>query len=522
MRTLRIAAAISAILAGIFILMIGSVYPLWIDILDYLETSFPLLPVVALLVFLFSLFCLWKASPKIKKPQKLWLYISGMLLADAVMIALAVVFLTQVDDSRPIIIDTFLANWPCAAWFGLIIVFFWLMPTWRPLQNWIVRVFVIAALGISALIWFSLPWQLRITAQPVVFLQSGGVSVIWATNMDSISRVDYGMTSEMSEVSAQQSDGILDVAHLIQTVFIPMTQSTEDLFFQAFSTGVRSFDLTGTATSNTVTSEPLEVHFPEPGTPLSVVAFSDIHEQREMYQEMTDQIDWSGVDEVIYIGDLLTSTNSAEQVAQNILSLPTGGELLPRVYVRGNHETRGEVPGSLDEWLLPPDGRWYFSFSSGNVFFIVLDTGGDSHTSIPEYSAMNDFSDYYQQEAVWLQEVFDSEEYQSAEYQVVIMHMPPFSGNDPEDYGYITPDLDPVIEMLRQHDEIDLVMSGHIHEGGIWMPEETGFPFPVVTCGGRQLYDMAAVTAVFNHEGITLQVLHRTGAIWDEAFLPNE
>jgi predicted MPP superfamily phosphohydrolase len=522
MRTLRITATISTIIAGAFILILGSAFSLWDTIYDLLEINFPLLPILAALAFIFSLYCLWEASSKTKTPRSDWPHYVGMILADMIMIALFVVVFVQLDSSLSVITDTFLAGWPIALWFGTIIIFLWLMPIWKPLQNWIVRAGVIAVLVISALVWLSLPWQVQFTAEPVVFIQPGGVSVSWSTNMDSISRVNFGTTSEMDEVAVQQSDGILDINDVIQTVFIPMAQTSGDLYFQAVSTGIRSFDITNSITANTISSEALQVHLPEPGEPLSIVAFSDIHEQLEMYEQMSDQIDWLGVDEVIYIGDLLTSTTSAEQVVQNILSLPTGGELLPRVYLRGNHETRGETPRSLDEWLLPPDGRWYFSFTSGNVFFIVIDTGGDSHTSLPEYSDMNDFSDYYLQQAVWLQEVFASEEYQSAEYRVVLMHMPPFTGNDPEDYGYITPDLDPVIELLRQHDDIDLVMSGHIHEGGIWMPEETGFPFPVVTCGGRQPYDMAAVTATFGHDGITLQVLHRTGAVWDEAFLPNQ
>ncbi|HWQ45614.1 MAG TPA: metallophosphoesterase [Longilinea sp.] len=521
MRTLKIIAAISTIISGAFIVVVGSAYPLWKDIQGYIGVSFPLLLILIVVAFLFSLYCLWIAAPKTKLQHRLWLHYAGMALFDTIMVALVVVLIGQLGSNATVLTDTFLASWPYAIWFGAIIVLLWLTPLWKPLQNRVVRISIIVLLAIIALVWISLPWQLRITQQPVVFIQPGGVSISWATNMNSISRVDYGSTTEMGETAVRQSDGLVDVNNIIQTVFIPMAETSGNLYFQAASQGLRSFELTNVVTTGAVSSSPLEVTLPEPGSPLSIVAFSDIHAQVTRYQEMSDQIDWSGVDEVIYIGDLLNYTISAEQAAQTILALPTGAELLPRVYVRGNHETRGEGARSLDEWLLPPDGSWYYTFSSGNVFFIVLDTGEDKIDTHPEYSGMNDFADYYRQETAWLQEVVDSQEYQDADYRVVLMHVPPFTGNDPEAFGYISPDLDPIIELLRQQTDIDLVMSGHIHEGGIWMPDETGFPFPVVTCGGQQAMDMAAVTADFGEDGITLQVLHRTGAIWDEAFLPN-
>jgi len=520
MRILKIIAAISTIIAGAFILVIGSAYPLWKDIHGYIGVSFPLLPILIGLGLLFSLYCLLIAAPKIKTQRHLWPHYIGMVLFDTIMIVLVVVLLDQLGSNRTVLTDTFLTSWPYALWFGAIIVLLWLMPLWKPLQNNIARISIIALLGIIALVWLSLPWKLRITQQPVVFIQSGGVSISWATNMNSISQVDYGSSSEMGETAVRQSDGLLDVNNVIQTVFIPMVETSGDLYFQASSQGVRNFELTNVVTTGEVSSQPLEVHLPEPGSPLSVVAFSDIHEQVDRYQEMSDQIDWTGVDEVLYIGDLLNYTISPEQAAQTILALPTGEELLPRVYVRGNHETRGEGARSLDEWLLPPEGNWYYTFSSGNVFFVVLDSGEDKIDSHPEYSGMNDFADYYQEEAAWLQEVVSSQEYQEADYRVVLMHIPPFTGNDPDAFGYISPDLAPIIELLRQQTDIDLVMSGHIHEGGIWLPEETGFPFPVVTCGGQQVMDMAAVTAEFGVDGITLQVIHSSGAIWDDAFLP--
>jgi predicted MPP superfamily phosphohydrolase len=256
----------------------------------------------------------------------------------------------------------------------------------------------------------------------------------------------------------------------------------------------------------------VHIPFPEEGDPLSFIAFSDLHEQAELTAELSANLDWEGVDYAFYIGDLLNNTAVPEQVIDSILNLPTGDHNLPRVFVRGNHETRGPAARQLSDWLLPPGGEWYFTFFSSEVFFIILDSGEDKADEHPEYAGLVDFTAYHQQQAEWLAGVFNSQEYQQAAIRIVLVHHPPFAN--------VTEAFSPVAELLETQTEIDLVISGHIHEAGVWLSDDTGLPFPVATCGGSSRDDMAAVRVDIGSDGLQLRIINLEGALLEEATLP--
>jgi 3',5'-cyclic AMP phosphodiesterase CpdA len=215
--------------------------------------------------------------------------------------------------------------------------------------------------------------------------------------------------------------------------------------------------------------------------------------------------------------------DDAEQTAEAIFGLPTGEFDLPRVFARGNHETRGANARNLSDWMLPTGGKWYYTFESGNAFFVVLDSGEDKPDSHVEYAELINFSEYHQEQAAWLADVFNSPAYQKADYQIVLVHIPPF-----EDYSAIFPEdfltdaFDPVLALLHQQTDIDLVMSGHLHRGDIWLPEETGLPYPVTTCGGPLGVDTAAVTAQLTETGIQLDVINILGNTIESAWIPRK
>ena len=162
--------------------------------------------------------------------------------------------------------------------------------------------------------------------------------------------------------------------------------------------------------------------------------------------------------------------------------------------------------------MLPAGGKWHYTFESGNAFFVVLDSGEDKPDSHVEYAELINFSEYHQEQARWLADVFESTAYQDAKYRIVLVHIPPF-----EEYSLLfdedfqTEAFDPVLDLLRQRQDIDLMMSGHIHRANIWLPEETGLPYPVTTCGGPLGFDTAAVTAHLTNSGIQLDVIDILG-----------
>jgi predicted MPP superfamily phosphohydrolase len=366
----------------------------------------------------------------------------------------------------------------------------------------------------------TLPWRLEFTTRPVVFQQQDGVTVNWGTNLPAANLLRYGKSPDMAQQTIPQTHGLINVSQEMQRVFIP-GEATGSLYFQAYSAGVRTINPTSAIKAGEAESDTIQIRFPSAEEELFLAAFSDIHEQTQIYNQQARQIPWEQVDYALYLGDLVNHVDDAQQAAEAIFGLPTGEFDLPRVFARGNHETRGANARNLSEWMLPAGGKWYYTFKSGNAFFIVLDSGEDKPDSHVEYAELINFTEYHQDQAIWLANVFESPEYQQADYQIVLVHIPPF-----EDYSAIFPEdfltdaFDPVLTLLHEQEDIDLVMSGHLHRGDIWLPQETGLPYPVTTCGGPLGVDTAAVTAQLTETGIQLDVINIFGDTVESAWLP--
>jgi hypothetical protein len=143
--------------------------------------------------------------------------------------------------------------------------------------------------------------------------------------------------------------------------------------------------------------------------------------------------------------------------------------------------------------------------------FIVLDSGeGETDTDV-EYSGLVDFASYHQQQAVRLKTVLNSPEFNNSDYRVVLMHIPPTK--------IPTPEFSPVFSQIVTRRDIDLVVSGHMHEAGIWLPEETGLPFPVIRYGGSSVDDMAEVIGYLGVQGMDLEVIRIDGTVWESLII---
>ncbi len=518
MRISKIFPFISILTSVFFTTIACLAYPLWSSIRQFLGTNLPVMPILALVGILFAgySFCLFSASNRKVKVHPVHLII--LLVVDIVMSVLLYVLFDELGYERAILARNAAETSPVAAWFLAAFLFVWFAPRWKPLSNKGVRFGLIALLAIAAVIWTTYPWRIKMTTQPAVYRQQDGLVFVWGTNMVSTSWLNYGSTQEMDQTASNQVGGLLSLGDRLQWVFLPYSQITSDLYFQALSEGIHSFNLTNVVKVGKAASDLVHVQLPAQDDEIFMAAFSDLHEHPDRYQQLAGHIPWEDVDEAVFLGDLVNYVTSPEQVAQQMVSLPTGGKTIPRVFVRGNHETRGEDAAQFGNWLKPHEAQWYYSFSAGNVFFVVLDSGEDKIDSHPEYSGMNDFASYHQEQAEWLSRVFDSQDYQDAVYRVILVHIPPFV-HPVRGGGFTPPEFGPVLSRVNNQEDIDLIMSGHIHEGGIWMPDETGFPHPVVTAGGQEEYDMAAIIVYFGVDGIEIEVLDINGNLIEQALI---
>jgi acid phosphatase type 7 len=336
------------------------------------------------------------------------------------------------------------------------------------------------------------------------------VVVAWGTNMAATGEVAYSQDGQPTRIAANQDHGLKDLEDGLARVFIPLPSFPAAMNLTAHSEGIKTLNPTSVDRAGSADSENLTIPFPAPGQAISFVAFSDLHEQVDIYEQLSAQVPWDQIDLAVYNGDLLNNTMDARQVTRAILGLPTGDRDLPRVFVRGNHETRAKSARLLDDWLLPTDGRWYHAFTAGNTFFIVLDSGEDKPDDDIEYGGLVDFSAYQQQQADWLAQVLASPEYKAAQYRVVLLHIPLFG-----EWG-VTPEFEPLAAQLRGNTGIDLMINGHTHEYGLFLPEETGLPYPVAFSGGPESDSAAAVIVNMDDDMLRINIVDVNGTIVDQ------
>jgi predicted MPP superfamily phosphohydrolase len=506
-RKAHVFTVISLIISFAFAAISLLLYPLWGDINNFLSTSFP----VALSTSIWGgvSFAALLHLLETRSFGRHWQYVL-FSITNVLMVALLSYLLYQLGTQRNVLAQQAVITLPYVSWFGAIVLYLWFMPRVEVLRSRSMIVGLMALLLTSALVWFNRPYNIQFTSKPAVFLRDNGVVVAWGTNMTSTGEVEYSLGGQPSQAIVNQTFGLKDLGDGIVRVFLPFSSAPVSMEFRAASEGIKAVQSISVKNIGEVQSETITIPFPAAGDDISFVSFADLHEQADVYERLAAQIPWNELDVAVYNGDLLDSTISPQQVSHSIVGLSTGGRDLPRIFVRGNHETRNVGARLLDDWMLPQGGTWYQAFTFGNTFFIVLDCGEDKTDSHIEYGGLVDFAGYQKEQAAWLQHVLASSEFQQAKYQVVLLHMPIFGEEQ-------TPlEFEPVASLLRNNTDIDLMVNGHTHIYGIFPPGESGLPYPVAFSGGPETDTAAAVVVKMGADAPQVKIIDITGTVMEQ------
>ena len=203
---------------------------------------------------------------------------------------------------------------------------------------------------------------------------------------------------------------------------------------------------------------------------------NDVHESDSVFRTLFPDAKHK-YDFVCFNGDMTSSNNTEEEIMQNYLSSASElfGSWTPIVFVRGNHEYRGNAALKWLEHLDTPTGKTYYSYNYGDHFFLVLDGGEDKHDSDIRNLGIMITEDYVKQEAQWLKEVVKSEEFINAKTRIVFCHMNP---DDNGWYGQAT--ISKYLVPILNEAGIDLMLCGHIHKFRYDKPGTTSADFPVI------------------------------------------
>lgn len=344
--------------------------------------------------------------------------------------------------------------------------------------------------------------SIRITTGPVVFeCGTDEYAVVWSTSLKGNGYVKYTYDGEEKVIWDAQGGAIAtdDTVHMVKVPKEELQNNTYSVGSQYVMIKMGYQALKG----RTVESEKISFGGEEKADDIKALSVSDIHEMtKEMTQSLSHFKDKPDV--IFMIGDisseLVLKSTFQKQILKNA-SILSGGEV-PVVYVRGNHETRGEFASQMIQYFPTSTGEYYFTFDFGGISALVLDSGEDKEDNHKEYSGLVNFASYRKQELKWLKSL--DKDYFDGKYKIVLCHDPLI------DTDYFGEDWETPLKKL----EMDMVIGGHLHESKLIEGELPRF----VDCGkyedenGKTKWAASMVTfkegkismLTINNEGETL------------------
>jgi len=316
-------------------------------------------------------------------------------------------------------------------------------------------------------------------------LHPNGITIMWMVNNNATSWVEYGKTEKLGSKTIHTQSGMNDVNPGIQKIVLDGLEAGTRYYYTVVSSEVKTHQAYKVLFGDTLFSKTYSFATPPiTGMQFSFLTFNDIHSKPQFVDEIVKrEKDFSFV---MLNGDILNDINSELEIVNDMLKLLSNyfATEKPLFMVRGNHETRGSGARSLSKYIDTPTGKYYYSFTYGNVYFIVLDCGEDKPDDHREYFGFANYDNYRSTEAEWLAMEVQSPAFKKSEYQIVCSHMPITlqpSANKIAAHGMT--DCSEKFGPILNKAGIDLLLAGHTHQFKVIAPQKGVTTFPVVVGG---------------------------------------
>ncbi len=328
--------------------------------------------------------------------------------------------------------------------------------------------------------------EIAITHGP--YIQAVGeneVTIVWTTNTNAVSWVELAPAGNNSFYAEehpqyyQTANGNRVVGTLHKIRILNLSKDTE-YRYRIFSKEVLKYGghriLYGNIASTDVYSKkPLRFRtLDNSKEKISFSVVNDIHGQNDSLKALLKNVKYGETDLVFFNGDMVSTMNDETQFFGGFMDTATSmfASEVPAFFARGNHETRGAFSVNFPEYFPTNSGKLYYAFRQGPVYFIVLDCGEDKPDSDIEYSGLAQFDAYRTEQKIWLEKVVQTDEFKSAKFRVVVVHIPPV-GSDWHGPLDINRKILPVLNQAG----ISLMLCGHTHSYQLIEPNnEVKFP----------------------------------------------
>lgn len=365
-------------------------------------------------------------------------------------------------------------------------------------------------------------YALQIVAGPC--LQSPtetSITMLWITDANCTSWVEYGTDESLGQKAISSRYGLIDANRKIHKITLNGLAAGTLYYYKVCSREIVKFDPYKVAYGENVSSS--IYHFTtldRKKEAISVIVLNDIHENKEKLTQLVEAAKEKPYDLVFLNGDTLRHFDRSQQLIVDCVVQPCTKSFatgIPLIYVRGNHDTRGEFARQLPEYFTLFDNQYYGSFDHGPIHFVVMDCGEDKEDSFEEYSGLADFEQYRNQQRLWLEKEIQSEAFQNASFRVVLMHIPVNAGPKIDFVWVHRQKWMPLFEKGK----VDAMICGHTHQPEIVAPKPGEHSYPVIIGGGPlkmerpQSWDYTTTRVDGTPDRLTITMLGDDGKIID-------
>lgn len=211
---------------------------------------------------------------------------------------------------------------------------------------------------------------------------------------------------------------------------------------------------------------------------LKFFILNDVHGRADDIKRLCANVDFSQYDFVLLNGDMLTTTENEEGIFNGWLDacVDMFAKNTPIIFVRGNHENRGQYADNIYKYFPTHTGEFYYTFDAAGISFLALDCGEDKPDTDIEYHGIIESDKYREQEAAWLKNEIGNLRYGK---RIAFLHIP--AGHSTW-HGDIH--LHEIITPLLNEAGVSLMFSGHTHQYGLHNAGELA-DFPILINGNK-------------------------------------
>ncbi len=346
----------------------------------------------------------------------------------------------------------------------------------------------------------------------IPYLQNPGtdeMTVMWLTNVPARSWVEYGTDPNNLKRTRTFIEGVMVANNKINQVHLTDLQPGTRYYYRVVSQEVTRYSSYYKEFGDTVRSDiKTFTTWSDDMKDFRVIVYNDIHSNMEMFNKLHSLVEDKPYDLVIFNGDCFDDVEVESDIVDRLLTYTPRikSDEIPSIFIRGNHETRGEYSLHLWDYLGRMGGRSYSAFSLGDTRFVLLDCGEDKPDDHWVYYDMNDYTQHRIDQAEFLKEELQSAAFKDARKRVLIHHIPIF-GVKSDSFSPCSDLWIPVLENAP----FNISLNGHTHRYRVIEKGETGNNFPVIIGGGNREPDGTVIVLEKKGDKLTVEVINAAG-----------